>query len=524
VRSSIAVKIDYPEYLNDESGLISNGNAEKIFFPESENELIEIVKMSYSQKTPITISGGGTGISGGRVPLNGWIIATDNLTCISAENANDKFQWSDQSTGKSYELELIIVSENEARFRVPVSISVKEIQNFCKEHGWFYPPDPTERTAYIGGNVATNASGARSFKYGSTRNWIQSLRITLIDGTVLHLTREDVPIGTNHTITLNDTIKVPRPTYNLPNTFKNVVGPVITDDSQPIDLFIGTEGIFGIITEVELRLIKAPKFIISMFIFVEDFNQAKIVSKLANERRKHQKNPIPMTVEYLDHRALKIMRSKDNTISDTAKGLIIIEQDVNSQEELDIYLEKWFEDFSSIGIEDISVAQLNNEIEHHKYLRHLVPESINMIARMNKQPKLGTDYSAPIDKMDELFDYAMKLGEKFENELSLSKNEFGYIFWSHFGDNHVHLNLLPQTNEQRELAKSMFKEFMEQIVSWNGSIAAEHGLGKKEFNGKPVIYIQLGEQGVNEILKMKKILDPDFLLNRGNLIGYQETQ
>lgn len=517
---------DYPDYLNDESHLINSGKADRIYFPKVENEIVEIVKLSKEKKIPITISGGGTGISGGRVPLEGWIIATDDMTTIVSDQ---KESWTDPETNISYEVHLNKLSESNAELTIPIAMTVKSIQNFCRENDWFYPPDPTERSSFIGGNINTNASGARSFKFGSTRNWVQKLRIILPNGNILKLDRsnnktgeinkESILIKNNNEIIYN----LPRPTYKLPNTRKNVAGPVINDESQLIDLFIGSDGIFGIVSEVTLKLIKEPFQIISIFVFLNDLKQVTNLIEESAKNRDNNQNPVPLSVEYLDNRSLDIIRKEDSTVPPDAKYLLIIEQDLDSQEQMDEYLEYWSNKFDSLNIRETSVALDYKEIEHHKFLRHLIPETINTIVKNNGQGKLGTDYSVPIRSLEKFLSLAMSKGDEFEKYLSkkyLKLNSIGYAIWAHAGDAHLHLNLLPKDDDDTKVAKKIFVEIMRKIVEWDGSIAAEHGLGKKYFEGKPGLYYQYGENGINQVKKIKEILDPNNLLNRGNLIGY----
>lgn len=388
----------------------------------------------------------------------------------------------------------------------------------------FYPPDPTERSAYIGGNVVTNASGARSFKFGATRKWIHGLRVVLPNGDVIETSRDELVLGKNPFIELSNSMKIPRPNYPLPKSSKNVAGPVLTDASHPLDLFVGTDGIFGVISEVHLRVIRQPATIVSIFAFVNNVRQAIQVARFAQNRRKRGEDPIPMSLEYLDERAVKIMRSKDSSISEKTKGILIIEQDAESEDQLFDFLEIWMQDFESCEIENTSVAQNHNEIEHHKLLRHAVPERINEIARTNGQPKLGTDYSAPISLMEELFDFAETLGKQYEGSMNIPSENFGYAIWSHFGDNHIHLNFLPTNNAEKEKAKAFMVEFMHKITEWEGSIAAEHGLGKKKFAGVPALELQLGFEGLKQVYDMKMAIDPEFLLNPGNLLGNDLTR
>ena len=124
-------------------------------------------------------------------------------------------------------------------------VSLDALQAAAARSGQFYAPDPTERTASIGGTIATNASGSRSFRYGSTRRHILGLRVALMDGRVLDVQR-------------GDKVDFDVPALPLPDTTKNTAGYPLAPGMDWIDLFTGSEGTLGIVTEAELQLLPAP--------------------------------------------------------------------------------------------------------------------------------------------------------------------------------------------------------------------------------------------------------------------------
>ena len=519
------VKQNYPQYLNDESGIISNGHADRIYFPTNEIDIQEIMREAVKMEipTPVTISGGGTGIAGGRVPLTGWIVATDKMKSISSD---DSEKWMDPETKKDYDIKLLEINENKAYLTIPISLNVKAIQNLVQERNWFYPPDTTERSSFIGGNIATNASGARCFKYGSTREWVIEIRVVLPDGSILKLNRDDNKhYLEKDNIVLNANgkdIRIKRPNFKYPDVTKNVAGPVIKDGMHPIDLFIGSNGIFGIVTEVTLVLIRPPNEIISIFAFCGSLEQGIDLIKLCQDQRDKNKFPIPLSVEFLDDRAVKIMQSKDDRIKETTNSIIMIEQDINSENEYEEAINFWNDQFDNHNITDTYFAQGHREIEHHKFLRHCVPEHIISVTKSFNQAIVVTDYSVPKERLRELFYYAIEVGEEFEKlqkEIQNMENETGYVFFAHAGDSHIHLALIPRNKEETRIANSLMIKIMQKIINMGGSISAEHGLGKKKFNNIPAISIQYGNDAIDEIRKMKLVLDPKLLLNPHNLIG-----
>lgn len=522
VKFSTDLHGQYEKYLNDESGIFRNGDAERIYFPESEAEIVEIVKQANVENMPITISGGGTGISGGRAPIGGWIIATDRMQSVIVDE--EPKSWTNPETGISYQY-LLQVNGNEAFITLPVSITVKAIQTLTREHGWYYPPDPTERSCFIGGNINTNASGARSFKYGCTRDWVERLRIVLPSSEVLDLKRSKDSVGNSIVITTpENTYELPRPTYSIPRVSKNVAGPVITDKSNLLDVFIGSDGLFGIVTQVTLRLIKQPKSIVTFFAFCPTKELGLDLIDHCQAMKQQNKSPVPMSVEMLDERAISIMHDMDSEIPHDSKMLIFIEQDVSQDQDTDEVIEVWFEVFSSRGIEDVLIAQTYSEIEHFKELRHAVPETVNGIVRSHGQAKIGSDISVPWNKTRWIFEQAWEIGNEFESYQNAKQalESYGYALWAHAGDAHLHLNLIPRDEEEYNQGNLMVLKLIKEVIEVGGSMAAEHGLGKKYFDARPALEYQIGRKGIEEIKKMKQILDPHNLLNRGNLTGYTE--
>ena len=525
---SFIVSDAYQSYLTDESRLAS-GKADKIFFPQNTNECQMIIKEAFNNNIPITISAGGTGINAGRVSVyGGWIIATDKMLSITHSDNLSPIWWKDPETGKQYEIALIDVDSCTAFITVAVAITFIGLQNCVHELGWFYPPDPTERGAFIGGNVATNASGARSFKYGATGEWIHSIKVILPNGYILDLNRdpEHQSINKNSTIPIdlgNKTVQIPRPTYILPNVRKNVAGPIFRDTNEPMVLFIGSDGKYGMISEVTLRLIRPPAGILSIIGYCSTIDQVFQIIKYSQELRHKQSLFTPMSIEMIDERSIQLISPKYPRIPSNTKALIYLEQDATSPEELDQALEFWVDYLDSIKITDTWAETSPAGIEEHKQFRHSLPETVNGIVHRNKQAKLGTDYCVPDHALKEFYDALIKSGyrfEAFQNTLLPLQATIGYALWAHAGSSHFHLNYLPRSNEESEYAKSLMVELMQLTVKLGGSIAGEHGLGKKVFDNKPAIVFQYGEKALEEVRTMKRILDPDELLNRGNLIGY----
>ena len=185
---------EFENFIVDASNF--KGNCDAVYFPENVEEIISIVKDANKNKTKITIAGNGTGLTGARVPLNGVVIATDKLNKILEINPIEFYA------------------------TIEPAVLLSDFQKELKQQNLFYPPDPTETNCYIGGTVATNASGAKTFKYGPTRDYVIGLQVVLPDGEVIDLERGkqkangyDLSLATQTGKTI--TLQIPDPSSEL---------------------------------------------------------------------------------------------------------------------------------------------------------------------------------------------------------------------------------------------------------------------------------------------------------------------
>lgn len=184
---------------------------------------------------------------------------------------------------------------------------------FKKEGNYFFPPDPTETSASIGGMIACNASGARSFLYGPTRKYIQAITILLIDGSTVFLKRGDQKaLGRNFTLTTDTgkTLKGKLPSYKIPKV-KNASGYFIQDNMDLIDLFIGSEGTLGILLDAQLRLIPGPTNTWGFTCFLPEEKQAiAFVQQCRGDSSALAHKPLlirPTAIEFFDSHAIALL-------------------------------------------------------------------------------------------------------------------------------------------------------------------------------------------------------------------------
>src|SRR6267142_4520033 len=232
-------------FLGDSSH-VSGGFAERVVFPENARDVAEIFGEASRTQTPVTISGAGTGTVAGRVPFGGVVLATDKLSRIK------QITHGDHGGGRA-------VAE--------AGVILGDFQRAVESEGLLYPPDPTERSCFLGGTVATNASGARTFKYGPTRNYVERLKIALANGELLDIRRGELRADTSGKIKLplpsGRLLEAQLPTYQMPKTRKHASGYYVAPEMDVLDLFIGSEGTLGAIVEIETSLLPKPEGLLS---------------------------------------------------------------------------------------------------------------------------------------------------------------------------------------------------------------------------------------------------------------------
>ncbi len=474
-------------YLTDAANY--KGYCEAVYFPENEEELIEIVKKANSDKKRITVAGNGTGLTGARVPEGGIVIATGKLNRILEINPAGKYAV------------------------VQTGVVMSDFKKSVNEKNLFYPPDPTEQNCYIGATVATNASGAKTFKYGPTRNFVNGLHIILPDGEKLVLERGrhfangyDIKLET----VSGKTIKCKLPGYEMPRT-KHTAGYYCKRNMDVIDLFIGSEGTLGIITQIKLKLLPKPEEIISAVAFFQnESNALDFISEsreLSYRSRKHntEKNINAMGLEFFDGNSLNFLKQDFPKLPETSAA-VWFEQDCRAENKNEI-LEKWINLLSkhNANLDKSWIAETGKDQKEFHEFRHAISSKVNEYITRNNFRKIGTDTAVPHDKFKEFYYYSKRLVEE---------TGIDYVAYGHFGNSHLHLNMLPKNEAEFETAKKLYGKILKKAVELKGTISAEHGIGKLKRN---YLLEMFGEENIRKMAQLKKCIDPDLILGIGNL-------
>ena len=464
-------------FLSDAS-FIRDGYAERVVLPESVEEVSEILSSANRDRIAVTVSGAGTGTVGGRVAFGGIVLATDKLNHIKS-----------------------IVHEEHGGFAVvEAGVILSNLQRAVDQEGLLYPPDPTERGCFIGGTVATNASGARTFKYGPTRNYIRRLKVVLASGEVLDLRRGDVRADSDGRIRLGS-VEVRLPNYRLPNTRKNASGYFVAPEMDAVDLFIGSEGTLGVICEVEVRLLPKPEGLLSGVVFFAD--EADVLA-LVSDVRAHGD---ARALEFFDRESLNFLRQKYPAIPDEAAGAIFFEQETNEANE-EAVLSAWQELLDRHhALADSWFATNEQDQAKLREFRHQLPVLMNEWFARYRQRKVSTDMAVP----DEAFPGLFRLYKE-----TLQSSGLRYTIFGHIGDNHVHVNILPRDDAEGARARELYVQFLKYAASVGGTLSAEHGIGKLK---RDYLHFFYNDQQLREMAALKHVFDPHGILGRGNIFS-----
>ncbi|MBK5290120.1 MAG: FAD-binding oxidoreductase [Acidobacteriia bacterium] len=442
----------------DASGF--RGYAEKVFAPASGAEAAAILAEAASGRIPVTVAGAGTGLTGGSVAQGGWVLSTEKLRALGIRSGSAI---------------------------AGAGLPLKDLHDAARRAGQLYAPDPTENTAAVGGAIATNASGARSFRYGATRRHVIALEVALMDGSLRRFRR-------------GEKIDFDVPAIPLPATTKNTAGYALTPGMDWVDLFIGSEGTLGVVTEAELLLLPAVRELLTGVVFFPaDAEAAGAVA---------QWSPVPglRMLEYFDSASLDLLRSAYPEIPESAGAALLFEQELQSEDDAD----PWTSRIEAVGgdMEASWFASSDADRERFRRFRHALPEKVNDTVRRNGFMKLGTDYAVPLPRNQEMLSlYHSRLQPEFAGR---------YVIFGHIGDAHLHVNLLPASQDEFDRGREALLDLARTAVALGGTVSAEHGLGKRK---RALLEIQYSREHFDAMREVKLRLDPQWLLGQGNLFS-----
>ena len=438
------------DYSHDEMPIYGKRMPEALLLATSAEEIAAVMKICNENRIPVTPRGAGTGLAGGCTPIfGGVVIDTTKMNKIIAYDFNN--------------------------FTVTIEpgVLLQDLAEDCAKQGYLYPPDPGEKLATVGGNVSTNAGGMRAVKYGTTRDYVLAMKVVLPSG-------EITSFGASVSKTSSG--------YSL------------------LNLMIGSEGTLGIITELTLKIIPAPKKVLSLIIPFEDLESAiSTVPKLKNAG--------------LDAQALEFMEREIVLTSERYIGRAVFPKELEGVE-IGAYLLVTFDGPDEDALMDI-VEQASELVLEEGALDVLIADTpakikdtwaarSSFLEAIIAETKLldECDVVVPVDHIAEFLTFA----KSWSDECGLITKSFG-----HAGDGNIHLYQCSNdlTEDEFKLrVERYFEKLYARAVECGGLVSGEHGIGC----GK-IKYLKesVGETNMALMEGIKKVFDPNMILNPGKV-------
>lgn len=489
-------------HLRDESRL--TGFCDTFSVPSSVEELQRTAKELWAKGVPVTVQGAMTGICGAAVPFGGHVIVAEKLSKIIGHEADgDK----------------VFVT-------LEPGVKLSELLDYCERNkaelsGRTFLPDTTEKTATLGGMFSCNAKGPNFALHGDTTDKVRGLSMLLSNGRVLKLCRGDCVFA-------NNGCEVPElgrlEIAELPKNGRAGKGPAFASEGGDlIDVLGGSEGMLGIITELELELEKkAPETWVVMFFFF-DKDEALIFAQAVEARFELEDDTgvYLAAEEYFDQTAMELVNEykKEVTLLKSApdfppyaKCAVYLELEGEAAEKVEAELSELLEMFVSYGggEDDTWASSDTEEIKKFRLLRHAVPEAVNSELDRIRQSdsricKLSTDFEIP--------ELSMRDAERFYSEALKESGLRGVVF-GHLHSRRLHLNIIPASFSEYEKGRALIAELALKLSEQNSFVTWENGIGKTK---KDVFNILAGScRASTETIK--NFFDEKRLLNPSNML------
>jgi D-lactate dehydrogenase (cytochrome) len=423
-------------------------------------------------------------------------------------------------------------------------VTVQALQDHLATLGAWFPPAPTFTGACAGGIVATNAAGAATFKYGTTREWVEGLTVVLADGTILQLKRGDCVArdGRLDVPTRGGSVGVPVPSYRPPNVAKRSAGYHAAADMDLVDLFVGSEGTLGVITEVTFRILSpSPATALALVPCASEAQGLSLADAIGRASRETWRRGDPdgidtAAIEHIDRRSIEIVREDGADLRhnvslppDAQMALLVqlelprnithevaFDQIANALDESapDTALARFCRLLAEAGVFDDTEIALPGDKRRTDELiavREAVPEGVNRRVGQAKRDvdarieKTAADMIVPADRFAEM----MRIYRD-----GFSSRGLDYAIWGHISDGNVHPNVIPRSYDDVMKGKEVILEFGGEVTRLGGSPLAEHGVGRNPV--KQALLRQLyGDAGIEEMRAVKRALDPGWKLSPG---------
>lgn len=476
-------------FLRDSSNL--PGRADALFRPQSERELAAIFRLCFSMGMPFTVSGGRSSLTGSATPESGVVVSMVRMLSPP-----------------------VTIDEGSQTVVAPVGMILEDMRNnVLKATGgrMLYPVEPTSRAdASVGGALACNASGFTPGEAGATRKWVEALDFILPNGKKIVARRGEFVSADGYFLLVdrNEVRPFPVPRYTRPR-IKNAGGPYSSPDGvlDFVDLVVGSEGIFGAVTACKLRLATAPAAYLDLFFSLPeeqnalvflDYLRASLPGGLARLA----------ALEYFGVHCRRYM-SHEGVFFRGANQVGIYIQEPLRDQSVEDKVGEWLERFSAVkcGIDADAVMLLDNERDRAVFMeaRHSMPANALDVVQHRGAYTIMTDTVVPPARFGEFLKFT---------HAAIRAGGLDYLSFGHFGDCHLHFTILPE-KDNLEKAVEIYDAIIAESARLGGVYSGEHGTGKRK---RRDFFRCYGMNAVEEVRRCKAAVDPEFLINRGNVI------
>ena len=420
------------------------GHPDAVVSPQSATEVAIAVQVAGKLGVPVVPRGGGTGLAGGSVPTQGGVVI--NMTRMNR---------------------IVEVDTANMTATVQPGVITAHLQGEVEKLGLFYPPDPQSlRQCTLGGNIATSAGGPRCLKYGTTRDYVLGLEVVLAGGRTIRTGGKMIKMQTGYNLT---------------------------------QLFTGSEGTLGVITEATLRLIPRPPYRGTvMAVFGSLDSAAETVNRILLA------GILPLALEMMDNACIRsVMAYKPFDLPLDAETILLIDQDGDSSAIVAQQLARIAEICTQSGATCVRQAATQAQGDELWSARRAVSPAL---ARL-KPNKLGEDISVPRAQIPAMVRRVQEIALRYGLAIPL----FGHI-----GDGNLHPNILCnlRDTEEMERVQKVAREIFEAASALGGTLSGEHGIGTLKRGFLPE---SLDATSIEMQQRIKWALDPDNLLNPGKI-------
>ena len=507
-------------YLED-AAHFSGGHARELVTPRSEAELVEVVRTA---RTVLPI-GAQSSLTGGATPMGETIVSTRRLTGIEMMGAD--------------------------RVRVGAGTTIDALNRAIEAAGRYYPPSPTFSGACVGGTVATNAAGAATFKYGTTRDWVEAITVVLPSGDVLDIERGATRArdGRFRLELGAGSITVPVPEYRMPASPKLSAGYFAAPGMDLIDLFIGSEGTLGIVTAATLRVLPVrPAMCVALVPFQSEAAALQFAGAVRGAAREtwrtcSRRGVDASAIEYLDGRSLSIVREdradQANRIDlpPAAQAALLVTLELpagttagdafdqigraRDADRPDAPLVNFCGMLIDAGVfDDVEMAMPGDasRVSQLAALREAVPAGVNQRVGQAKRAvdaaieKAAADVAVPFDRINELL-------LAFRSDAA--RRRLDAVVWGHVSDGNIHPNVIARTPAEWGAAREAIASIGRVAIDLGGVPMAEHGVGRNAIK-QELLRELYGADGVGQMRAVKQAIDPAWKMAPGVLFPRQD--